>query len=159
MRKSNQEITDPAVIEDILSKSQLCRIAMVDNGTPYLLPFNYGYKDRCIYIHSALKGKKIDILRKNNHVCFEVEEFEGIYHHEIACKRTTTYRSVVGYGTVEIVTDYKQKIEGLEVIMAQHGDPGVHNFETRHVNNMVILKLSITSLTGKQSGNWKSMHR
>jgi nitroimidazol reductase NimA-like FMN-containing flavoprotein (pyridoxamine 5'-phosphate oxidase superfamily) len=159
MRKSNQEITDPAVIDEILSKSPVCRIAMVDHGTPYLLPFNYGYKNRCIFIHSALKGRKIDILRKNNYVCFEVEEFEGIYHHEIACKWTTTYRSVVGYGTVEIITDFDQKMEGLEIIMAQHGDPGVHTFETRQVNNMVILKLSITSLCGKQSSNWNSMHQ
>lgn len=154
MRKSNQEITDPAIVEEILSKSEICRIAMIDEGMPYLLPFNYGYLDNCIYIHSALSGKKINALRQNNVVCFEIEQFEGIFKHEKACKWTTTYRSVVGYGTVEIITDFEQKVKGLEIIMAQHGDPAIHEFETRQVNNMVILKLSITSITGKQSSNW-----
>jgi len=154
MRKSNQEITDPSIVEEILSKSEICRIAMVDDGKPYLLPFNYGYKDNCIYIHSAVSGKKLDVLQKNNSVCFEIEQFEGIYKHEKACKWTTTYRSVVGYGTVEIITDFDKKINGLEIIMAQHGDPEEHEFEARQINTMVILKLSITSLCGKQSGNW-----
>jgi hypothetical protein len=159
MRKTNLEITDTAVIEEILSGSEICRIAMIDDGKPYLLPFNYGYKDNCIYIHSAVSGKKLDVLQKNNSVCFEVEQFEGIFKHEKACKWTTTYRSVIGYGTVEIMTDFDQKINGLEIIMSQHGDPGVHTFEARQINAMVILKLCITSITGKQSSNWKSMHQ
>ncbi len=63
MRKINQEIKDLQIIEDILSSSIICRIAMIDGERPYLLPFNYGYKDNCIYIHSALEGKKLDVLR------------------------------------------------------------------------------------------------
>jgi uncharacterized protein len=154
MRKTNQEIKDQAVIEEILSKSEVCRIAMIDDGMPYLLPFNYGYKDKCIYIHSALAGKKIDVLKKNRTVCFEIEQFEGIVKHEKACKWTTTYRSIVGYGNVEIITDFDQKILGLEIIMNGHGSRGKHEFEAGQVNNMVILKLTITSLAAKQSSNW-----
>ncbi len=74
MRKANQEITDAFVLEDILSKGQIIRVAMCDGGKPYLLPFNYGYRKGIIYIHSATEGRKIDVLRKNPGVSFEVEE-------------------------------------------------------------------------------------
>ncbi len=83
MRKANQEITDPEIIEEILGGAEICRIAMADGDVPYLLPFNYGYRDRCIYIHSAPSGKKIDLLKKNGSVCFEVEQMARIIPREI----------------------------------------------------------------------------
>lgn len=154
MRKANQEIKDPEIIEEILSGSEICRIAMVDDGQPYMLPFNYGYKDHCIYIHSAPAGRKIDLLKKNNHVCFEMEQTARIVEHEKACKWATVYRSVVGYGTIEIVTGFEDKKRGLEIIMAHYGAPGTNDFEPRQVEAVVILKLTITTITGKQSSNW-----
>ncbi len=154
MRKANQEITDPEIIEEILGGAEICRIAMADGDVPYLLPFNYGYRDRCIYIHSAPAGKKIDLLKKNGSVCFEVEQMVRTIPREKACRWATLYRSVIGYGEVEIVTNFESKKKGLEIIMAQHGAPDLVEFEPKEVDSVVILKLSISSLTGKQSSNW-----
>ena len=109
MRKTNQEITDRSTIEAILSQSEICRIGMIDNGLPYVLPFNYGYKNNHIYIHCASTGKKIEVLRRNPKVCFEIEQIAGIVKNDKACKWETTYRSVVGYGTIEILTDFADK--------------------------------------------------
>lgn len=158
MRKANQEITDKSVLEEILKQAQICRLAMIDNGIPYILPFNFGYHENCIYIHSAPAGKKIDIIKINPLVCFEVEQKAEIITDEIACKWSTLYRSVVGYGNVEIVTDFKEKIRGLEIIMKQHGAAGKQEFDTKEVEFIVILKLSISTITGKQSGNWNRLN-
>lgn len=57
------EIKDPKIIEEILSDSEICRIAMMDGDKPYILPFNYGYKHKAIYIHCAREGKKIEHLK------------------------------------------------------------------------------------------------
>ncbi len=154
MRKQNQEIKDTQIIEEILSKSEICRVAMIDDGEPYLLPFNYGYKDNCIYIHSAPAGKKIDILKKNNRVCFEIEYKAEVVKHADPCKWATRYRSVIGYGDIEIITDTKQKKAGLDIIMAHNGKTGEHIYQEKQVDAMFILKLNITSVTGKQSSNW-----
>ncbi|MEN8229509.1 MAG: pyridoxamine 5'-phosphate oxidase family protein [Bacteroidota bacterium] len=154
MRKSNQEIHDPAIIEQILSGAEICRVAMTDGKVPYILPFNYGYKDRCIYIHSAPEGKKIDLLNKNSTVCFEVEHTARVIPKEKACRWATLYRSVIGYGEVEIVTDFESKRKALEIIMTQHGAPDLAEFESKEVERIVILKLTISTLTGKQSSNW-----
>jgi nitroimidazol reductase NimA-like FMN-containing flavoprotein (pyridoxamine 5'-phosphate oxidase superfamily) len=158
MRKKNQEITDNTILEEIIADSEICRVAMIDGEVPYILPFNYGYKDQCIYIHSASEGKKIDLLKKNNKVCFEIEQKAEIVAHEIACKWATTYRSVVGYAEVGIIADFNKKEEGLKIIMAHYGVSGETSFEKIPVDSMVILKLTITEITGKQSKNWDKTH-
>jgi nitroimidazol reductase NimA-like FMN-containing flavoprotein (pyridoxamine 5'-phosphate oxidase superfamily) len=158
MRKANQEITDKSILEEILTSSNICRLGMIDNGLPYILPFNYGFHNNCIYIHSAPTGKKIDLLKENPLVCFEVEQRTDIIENEVACKWSTLYRSVVGYGNVEIVTDFEEKKRGLEIIMAHHGFKGKMEFDRKEVEFIVILKLSITTMTGKQSGNWNKIN-
>ncbi len=158
MRKSNQEIKDQEIIEEILSGAEFCRIAMMDDNKPYMLPFNYGYKNRCIYIHSAPAGKKIDLLNRNGFVCFEVEQTARVVPKDKACKWATMYRSVVGYGEVKIITDFEGKKRGLEIIMAQHGAPDLVDFEPKEVKSIVILKLTITSIAGKQSNNWRKLN-
>ena len=159
MRKANQEITDTKILEEILSQSIICRLGMIDNGLPYVLPFNFGYHENCIYIHSAPEGKKIEILRENPMVCFEVEQQTEIIENEIACKWSTLYRSVVGYGNVEIVSDFDEKVRGLEIIMKQHGVTGKIDFNPKEVDFILILKISVSSITGKQSGNWNVLNK
>jgi nitroimidazol reductase NimA-like FMN-containing flavoprotein (pyridoxamine 5'-phosphate oxidase superfamily) len=158
MRKTNQEITDKSILEEILINSKICRIAMIDNGLPYILPFNFGFHENCIYIHSAPAGKKIDLLKENPLVCFEVEQQVDIVEDEVACKWSTLYRSVIGYGNVEIVTDFEEKKRGLEIIMTQHGFKGKMEFDPKEVEFIVILKLTISSMTGKQSSNWNKIN-
>jgi len=157
MRKANQEITDKSVLNEILSRSKICRLGMIDNGLPYVLPFNFGFHEDCIYIHSAPAGKKIDLLKENPLVCFEVEQQADIVEDEVACKWSTLYRSVVGYGNVEIVTGFEEKKRGLEIIMTQHGYQGKMDFDTKEVEFIVLLKLKIESMTGKQSSNWNKL--
>ena len=151
MRKTKQEIKDQSVLEEILGKSIICRLAMTDGDLPYILPLYYGYEDGCMYIHSAPEGKKIDLLRQDKRVCFEVEDTLEIITGDQACDWTTSYRSVVGYGTVEILSDEQSKQKGLEVIMEQHGAPELKEFKPKNLNRMVILRLRITSMTGKHS--------
>ena len=154
MRKANQEIINQEELEEILKAALICRIAMMDGIRPYIIPFNYGYKSGSLFIHSAPEGKKIKLLGQSPEVCFEVEETMEITKGVNACDWSTRYRSIVGYGSMEILSDEKSKQEGLEVIMAQHGAPELIEFNPKNMNRMVILKLSISSMTGKQSNNW-----
>lgn len=157
MRKVNQEITDPKTIEAILKKATIVRLAMIDNGMPYLLPFNFGYSENCIYIHSAPAGKKIDVLHQNPQVCFEVEDETATVEGDIACRWSTMYRSVIGHGKVEIVTGFEEKQKALDIIMRQHGAAANMEFDPKEVEFIVVLKLKIESMTGKQSSNWNRL--
>ena len=154
MQRKNQEIIDRNVIEEILSKSLNCRIGMICNGVPYIVPLNYGYAMNAIYIHSASEGKKIDILKANNKVCFEIEDTTEIIKKDLSCDWATKYRSLIGYGTIEIINDEEQKKRGLDIIMAQHGKKENTVYKETQVEKIVILKLTIERVTGKQSQNW-----
>lgn len=155
MRKHRQEISDSGILEEILGSEVICRLAMTDGDRPHILPFNYGYSEGCIYIHSAPEGNKINLLTKSPEVCFEVEHGVEITRAESACGWSTRYRSVVGYGKVEILDSDEDKRHGLDVIMAQHGAAHLTAYDNKTLERMVILRLRITSMTGKQSSNWR----
>ncbi|NQU51515.1 MAG: pyridoxamine 5'-phosphate oxidase family protein [Bacteroidetes bacterium] len=150
MRRTERKIEDENIINKILSESIVCRIGLFDEEYPYVIPLNYGYKNNALYIHCAGEGKKIDLIRKNNKACFEIEESYQILEDEVSCNWTTKYRSVIGTGDIEIITDFDEKGKGLDVIMNQHGKME-NTYSDKLVNRVVILKLNITSVSGKQS--------
>jgi len=155
MRRKDRKITDEKIIERILSKSTVCRIAMVDEGLPYIVPLNYGYFDNALYIHSAPEGRKIDILKHNNKVCFEIEYSSEVISSELSCDWSTKYRTLVGYGSIQIITDFEQKKFGLDKIMSHYGKSENNVYKDKNVGFMVILKLTIEQLSGKQAGDWE----
>lgn len=77
MRREDRSVTELDGIEAILKECRTCHLAMVDEGKPYVVPLSYGYQlnedgTLTLYFHSAKEGRKLDILRKNNLVCFEI---------------------------------------------------------------------------------------
>jgi nitroimidazol reductase NimA-like FMN-containing flavoprotein (pyridoxamine 5'-phosphate oxidase superfamily) len=75
LRRADKEITDRDEIESIIRKSLVCRLGLTDNARLYIVPLCFGYTDNRLYFHSATEGRKIEILKRNNEVCFE---FDGI---------------------------------------------------------------------------------
>ncbi len=150
MRKTEREITDRKQIDRILTNGRIVRVAIFDEEYPYIVPLNYGFKDNALYIHCAREGKKLDLLSKNNKVCFEVEDSCKIMEDETSCNWTTKYRSVIGYGEVSIITGFEEKIYGMDIIMEHHGKKE-NSYFPELLNRMVLLKISISRITGKQS--------
>jgi nitroimidazol reductase NimA-like FMN-containing flavoprotein (pyridoxamine 5'-phosphate oxidase superfamily) len=154
MRRKEKEITDTKIIGDILASAEVCRLAMVDDGEPYIVPLNYGYRDNALYVHSAPEGRKIDILKRGGKVCFEVESASAIVRHAEPCHWGAKARSLIGYGSVEIITDLEEKKRGLDVIMAHYGKAGPNAYDEKQLRAVVILRISIESVTCKQLGDW-----
>jgi hypothetical protein len=150
MRRREKEITDRREIEAILNRAEICHLAMADNNDPYVVALNYGYADNCLFIHSAPAGKKIELLRRNPHVCFTVNTDVEVVETDSVHKCSTKYKSVIGSGTASLVTDDRGKIAGLDVLMAQYSDTA-HEYPQELLDKMVIIKIAIESMTGKQS--------
>jgi uncharacterized protein len=155
MRRKDKEITDPDVLMQIIHGSHICRIAMIDGNQPYLVPMNYGFLHNALYFHSAMGGRKYEALKRNNRVCFEIEYFNEVIKDEIPCEWTSKYRSVIGYGNIEFITGFEEKKKGLDIIMAHHGRKGQNVYKDSAVESIVVLKLNILEMTGKQSGEWE----
>ncbi|WP_321991766.1 pyridoxamine 5'-phosphate oxidase family protein [Marispirochaeta aestuarii] len=152
MRRKDKEITDNSLLDDILSNNTICRVALSDGDTPYVIPMNYGYKDRAFYLHSAPEGRKLDLLQKNRNVCIEVTDSIESVTSKKACGYGTKYRSVICTGIAHFLTDANQKIEGLKIIMKQQTGNSEWEIPEAAVSNVVVLKIITESVTGKISG-------
>jgi len=152
MRRKEKEITDKSEMESIISSATVCRLAMVDDGLPYLVPICFGYRDSTLYFHSALKGRKIDILKNNNRVCFEVDIDSEIVKGEKACDWGMRFRSVIGFGTASFVTDPDEKRQALDVIMSHYSEPGdTFRYADAKLKTTAIIKVDVEQMTGKQA--------
>ena len=150
MRRTDKEVKDPGKLEEIIKKAFVLRIAMFDDSYPYLLPVNFGYQDGQFYFHSAPEGKKIDLIRRNNRVCFEVEADCGLLKADSPCKSSTSYASVVGFGRAIFLDDPQEKWRGLEIIFRHYtSDP----FEVplSSLNGLAVIRIEVASMTGKAS--------
>lgn len=152
MRRKQFEVTDRDKIDEILSKATVCRIAMTDNGRPYIIPLNFGYSDNTLYFHSSQYGKKVELLKENSLICFEVDIDTEIIRGEMSCDWTARYRSVIGYGKVEFVTDDAGKREALDIIMAHYGKSSGNIYNEASVEKVLILKVRIGEVTCKEYG-------
>ena len=150
MRRSDKEITDRKAIEDIILRSTVCKLAMCEENRPYIVPLCFGFKNNTLYFHSAPKGKKIEILKKNPNVCFEFEIFTQIIKSAKACKWGMRYKSVIGFGKAGFITDDDLKRQAFDIIMNQYAD-GSFIYEDALLKSVVVINVEIQSMTGKQS--------
>lgn len=151
MRKKEKEITDKAAIESIILNSWVCRLALSEDNHPYIVPLCFGYEDNALYFHSAPEGKKLDILRSNNKVCFEFDIDHRIVEAQEACGWTMNYRSVIGFGKASVIDDPDEKIKAITAIIQHYAGKPVPYSEAK-LKDTVIIKVEIESITGKESG-------
>lgn len=150
MRRKDKLIEEAAEINDILEKGEVIRVAMIDDGAPYLVPMSYGYKGGVIYIHCAKEGRKVDALRKDGRVCFEVSCDTKLIKKTESCGWTYHFRSVIGDGRMVFIDDFAEKLIGLSAIMEHYGSDE-HSFPDAAVEKTLVMRIDIEKVTGKRS--------
>lgn len=150
MRKAEREIKDRGELEDVIRRAEICRLAMVEDGVPYIVPMNFGYREGVLYFHCAREGRKLEVLKNAPKVCFEMEADVRLVRGERACQWSTSYESVIGWGTAEIETDENEVRKGLEVLMSHYiEDP--FDFDPRSLSLTALIKVKVERMTGKRS--------
>ena len=153
MTRREHEITDLDQITRILDTCKIVHLAFIDQGKPYLIPMNYGYTMEngalTLYVHSAVESYKLDVIRQNPVVSFEMEcdlePFEG----KVACQYGLAYSTVFGMGTAEILDDPKEKGDALSNLMkVQTGKD--FTFDEKMVSIVSVIKISVTEYAAKQ---------
>jgi len=151
MRRKEKEITDKTAMESIILESSVCRLALSEEDRPYIVPLCFGYEGDTLYFHSAREGRKLNILRKNNNVCFEFDIDHEIVEADDACGWGMKYQSVIGFGKGSIIDDIELKRKALNIIM-QHYSRNSYEYPDKTVKKIVIIKIEIEHMTGKKSG-------
>ena len=153
MRRKEKQIPSKDEIIEILKKTKYITIAMCENNNPYLITLTHGYdpKQNVIYFHCAKKGKKIEILRKNNLVWGQALIDNGYIHGKCDHLYTTAHFS----GKVTFINDRAEKKHALET-MIQHQEPVPEQviqqqITEKSVKNVHIGRIDISYLSGKKS--------
>lgn len=150
MRRKDREITNKSEIISFIKKSNLIHVAISDDVFPYVVPLNYGFRDNAFFIHSARRGRKVELLKKNPQVAFEIVAFDELHTHTDACQWTTKFQSVMGTARAEILETKADLKAGLDVLMEHYGKFD-NTYDPKFYERIVIIKLNIIDLTGKQS--------
>ena len=145
-------VTDMDEIVKILDNSKVVHVGMIDGDEPYVVPMNYGYTledgKLTLWLHCAKRGRKLDVLRANNKVFFEMECGIQPFDGDIACRYGISYSSIMGRGTAEIVEDVEVKKAALSHLMkAQTGMD--FEFEDKMTTIVSIIKIDTIEFTAK----------
>ncbi len=154
MRRKDKEIIDEKVMISIIEKAIVCRVAMCWQDEPYVVPMNFGYRDSCIYLHSAREGRKLDILRNNNKVCIEFDVDVELVQSQKACNTSMKYKSVLTFGKAVILKDIAEKKEALDSIMHHyynHYSLSAFHYPGEALEKVIIIKVKVEKMTGKES--------
>ncbi len=155
MRRKDREITDFDEIMRIISKCDVCRLALFDRDFPYIVPLNFGVDVQdgqvYLYFHSAGQGKKLDLIAQDNRATFEMDCEHNIilYQERMSC--TMGYASVIGHGTVEFVPD-EDKLAALRILMRHyHAEDFAFNEDMAKVT--AVYRLKVLDMVGKRRNN------
>jgi uncharacterized protein len=137
------ELNKREIIEFLESKF-IGRLGCHLNGETYIVPVNYVYQGNAVYAHSG-EGKKIDMLRANPQVCFQVDEIDNMFK----------WKSVILWGTFEELKgqERQQAMQGLILrIMPATNDPGrepSHGISPAFHDNLIVYRINIHEATGR----------
>ncbi len=126
MRRKHSEVTDIKEIERILSLTNIGRLATNgQDGYPYVTPLNFVSLEGNIYFHCAPKGEKLDNLRRDARVCFEVDVplsylDIGLDPSRPICNLHQYYHCVIIRGTASVVEDGALKLAALNALIRKH---------------------------------------
>lgn len=160
MRRQQNEITDRNEIETILTRCTIGRLATKGgDGYPYITPVNYTYFDDSIYFHTAVEGEKLDNIKKDPKVCFEVDIPLAYLDHGFdrtrpACQVTQFFLCVIIRGRAEIVEDDREKVAALNSLMADHENQPAFSAitqETPALKVCNVMAVRIESISGKSN--------
>lgn len=152
MRRHDRELTSRKDLDFILRHGEVCRLAINTGRAPYIVPLNYGYEWKeklTIFFHGAGQGRKHDLLQQDNRVGFEIDIGRELVRGKTACAWGMKYQSLIGSGKISYLTDAREKIAALQLLMEQYGHEGSAEYSLPMLDQTQVLCLLVDEMTGK----------
>lgn len=152
MRRKDREVKDFEKIVEIINECSVIRLGLQDGDYPYIVPLNFGYKiqDNQIYfyVHGALKGRKIDLMKRNRVCSFEMDcshKLELIYQSKDVTMR---YKCLMGKAEIEFL-DGEERKEAIDIIMDKFDETREFEYNHESVKHTMTAKLIVIEYSGK----------
>jgi nitroimidazol reductase NimA-like FMN-containing flavoprotein (pyridoxamine 5'-phosphate oxidase superfamily) len=153
MRRKDKEILAREEIVEIIRKATVCRLGLSSEDVPYVVPLNYGYRDGCLFLHCAKEGRKMDMIRANPQVCFEIDTDVEVIQAEQPCDWGMKFASVIGSGTASVLEDPEEKKRGLDAIMEHYSSEPLQPYPESYLEHTAVIRVEVEEMTGKRSGS------
>lgn len=152
MTKRELQVTDLNEIRAILDTAKVLRLGLAVDNEPYIVPMNYGYilegEKLTFYLHSAQRGKKLDMLRANPRVFVELDCDLKPFDGEKPCQYGLSYSSVMARGEARIVEDVEEKMAAMTALMkTQTGKD--FSFNEKLVGMVAVIRVDVAEYTAK----------
>ncbi len=154
MRHPEKELKDQETIAAILRQAAIGRIATINQkGFPVIKPVNFIYLDGNIYIHSSMKGEKIEDIKRGSPICFEMDEpIAYVVASKSACQASYYYRSIIVKGKATFVRDQDKKMKILERMMEKYQPEGnCGEIPLEILKQTAVIEISIDVITAKEN--------
>lgn len=161
MRRSEFEVTDKHLIEEVCATCEHGTLCLVDEGEPYAVPLNFVWHDGKICFHGSKEGRKMEVIAKNPKASFSVVKPLSLLpsyfsNTRSACPASQLYISVHFVGEIEIVENVMQKANILNALMQKlQPEGGYESIDAttpmykKAVENIAIGRLHPSSLSCK----------
>ena len=153
MSKSDREIKSKEEIIDIIKRCDVIRLAFNNGDYPYILPLNFGFEvknDKVIfYLHSALEGTKVDIMKKDNRASFEMDTKHELQYYEEKGYCTMSYESIIGRGRIRILPE-DEKMNALKKLMGHYHKSEDTYFNPAAISRTLVYSLEVEEMTAKR---------
>ncbi len=154
------EITEKAVIYDVLDNAEYGTLALSIGDMPYAVPVNFVRIDNALYFHGALKNKKMQIIAQNPVVSFSVVENYALIDSDfsstdgLACPATQFFKSVSINGVASVVEGRNEKAKVFEALMQKLQPKGGYkpfsdNAYDTPIKTTAVIKIEIKKITCK----------
>ena len=152
MTKRERQVTDPGQIRHILDTAKVLHLGLCVDNEPYVVPMNYGYTEEngklVVYLHSAVRGKKLDMIRANPKVFFSIDCDRQPFTGDLPCQYGLVYSSIMGKGKARIVEDVEEKKQAMAILMkTQTGKDFA--FADRLVSMVAVIRIDVEEYTAK----------
>lgn len=136
IRNEKLTVSDQTQVETFITKARIGHLGVTDGDFPYVVPLNYAYYNDQLYFHGANEGKKVRIIKENNHACFSICDEYGTMVDPVPAKTDTAYMSVMIFGEIEEVTDLDEATQAMQMMVDKYV-PGYYERAVRksHVQN------------------------
>lgn len=152
MRRKDREVIDFEKIKEIISECDVIRLGLREGSYPYIVPMNFGYEiiDEQIYfyIHGAVEGHKIDLMKINKVCSFEMDcghKLELMYEHKNVTMR---YKSLMGKADIEFL-DGDDKYRALDILMNKSEKTKDFEYNRSMAENTMTARLRVTEYSAK----------
>ena len=152
LTKRERQVTDPEQILHILDTGKVVHLGLSVNDEPYVVPMNYGYTMEdgklTLYLHSAVRGKKLEMIQANSKVFFEIDCDRMPFEGRVPCQYGMVYSSIMGRGTATLVEDVEAKKQAMTILMkTQTGKD--FSFNDRLVSIVTVIRIDVSEYTAK----------